>query len=327
MPDLNVRSDAVNVERVMEQIRSRIHEKRGVDYTEQQIQELANVKLEKILDPRGVRSDLLEQFLKRQPASQPPEITPEALRTSKLFDSRSAPIRFVRRLLRPILKLFINPAPLAQGLQSGPRDPLLFELIHNLAVEATRLGIEVKNLRMKVESLTGRLEFNERRARTLESAVVYPPSGNETVAPPPAPRPSPPPARNDYYRPPAQTFTGNAPSPSGGSPPPGASAPAGDRPPQGGGAPFVQGDGSGQRSRRRRRRRGRRNGGAPGSPGGPTMASPSGQPNQASAPGVDAAPAPEASRVEPANERPSEPRSQHEPAPDSGSGGHEPDPQ
>ena len=39
----------------MEQIRTRIQEKRGVDYTEQQIRELAAVKLEKFLDPKAVR--------------------------------------------------------------------------------------------------------------------------------------------------------------------------------------------------------------------------------------------------------------------------------
>ena len=49
----------------MRQIRSRIREKRGVDYTEDEIRELANVKLENFLDPQGVRSDLLEQFRKR----------------------------------------------------------------------------------------------------------------------------------------------------------------------------------------------------------------------------------------------------------------------
>jgi hypothetical protein len=323
MPDPNVRSDSVNVERVMEQIRSHIHQKRGVDYTEQQIQEMANVKLEKILDPRGIRSDLLEQFLKRQPASQPPEVTAEAMRTSRLFDSTSAPIRFIRRLLRPILRLFINPAPLVQVLQGGAHDPVFFELIHNLAVETTRLGVEVKNLKMKVESMSGRLEFNERRARALESAVVYKPSGEEPVAPPPAPRPSPPSARNDYYRPPAQTFNASValPSASGGSAPSVAPASTGDRPPQAGGAPLVQGDGPGQRSRRRRRRRGRRSGGAPGSPSGSTSASPGGQPNQPNAAGTGTAPVTDVPRSEPAPER-VEPRPQEQ-----GTSGHEPDSQ
>ena len=41
MAEFNVRSDSVNVEQIMEQIRARIREKRGVDYTEAEIQQLA----------------------------------------------------------------------------------------------------------------------------------------------------------------------------------------------------------------------------------------------------------------------------------------------
>ena len=64
MAEFNVRADEVNVEQIMHQIRARIREKRGVDYTEEQIQELAKIKLEKFLDPRGLRSDLLELVAK-----------------------------------------------------------------------------------------------------------------------------------------------------------------------------------------------------------------------------------------------------------------------
>ena len=66
MPEFNVRADSVNVEQVMEQIRARIREKRGVDYTEEQVRELATVKLERLMDPRGVRSDLVGQFKRMQ---------------------------------------------------------------------------------------------------------------------------------------------------------------------------------------------------------------------------------------------------------------------
>ena len=61
-------------------------------------------------------------------------------------------------------------------------DQLYYELIHNLVVETTRLGIEVKNLKMRVESLSSRLEFNERRARALESVVVYKPADRRIAA-------------------------------------------------------------------------------------------------------------------------------------------------
>ena len=37
----------------------------------------------------------------------------------------------------------------------------------------TRLGIEVQNLKMRVESLSSRLDFDERRARALEGVVQY----------------------------------------------------------------------------------------------------------------------------------------------------------
>src|SRR5947207_15631030 len=116
MADFNVRSDSVNVEHVMEQIRARISEKRGVDYTEQQIRELAAVKLERFLDPRGVRSDLLDQFRKTQPAYEPPELPNFAFEDETLFESHRGPIRWIRRLLAPFLKMLFNPNPLIQAL-------------------------------------------------------------------------------------------------------------------------------------------------------------------------------------------------------------------
>ena len=148
MADFNVRSDSVNVEQIMEQIRARIRDKRGVDYTEQQIRELAAVKLEKFLDPRTVRSDLLDQFRKAQPAHEPLDVPNFAFEDATLFESHRAPIRWLRKLLLPILKLFFNPNPLIQALHIQSRlntrqravDALHYEVVHNLVVELTRLG-------------------------------------------------------------------------------------------------------------------------------------------------------------------------------------------
>jgi len=255
MPDFNVRSDSVNVEQIMEQIRARIREKRGADYTEQQIQELAAVKLERFLDPRGVRSDLLEQFRRAQPPYSPPELPNYAFEDVTLFESHRAPLRIMRKILRPILKLFFNPNPLIQALNIQSRlntmyaereakreaarhafDQLHYEVMHNLVLETTRLGIEVKNLKMRVESLTSRLEFNERRARALESVVVYKPSPEDRVEPSPQ--------REPRHEEPVQVNREAAVRPL---------VPSGQPP---------QAEGPGQRSRRRRRRRGRRGGGS-----------------------------------------------------------------
>lgn len=175
MADFTIRGDHVNVEQIMRQIRLRIKEKRGVDYTEDEIRELANVKLETFLDPRAIRSGLVEEF-RRQRAMGPEENFDFDEMT--IYDSHRAPIlRKIRRALNPVLKLFFNPNPIIQALHKQSKlnarrhDELQFELLNNLVLELTRLGIEVKNLRMQVEAMSARQEFNERRARALEGLV------------------------------------------------------------------------------------------------------------------------------------------------------------
>ena len=188
MTDFQIRSDNVDVEQIMRQIRARIREKRGVDYTEEEIRELANVRLEKFLDPRGVRSDLIEQFRRKREATLPPNFKFE---DNTLFETHRGFLRFIRRLLNPILKLFFNPAPLIDALhiqaklnaQQASMEPLYYEVIHNLVVEATRLGIEVKNLKMRLESMSSRLDFDERRARALEGVVQYRPGAVPPLQP------------------------------------------------------------------------------------------------------------------------------------------------
>ena len=193
MSDFTVRSDNVDVEQIMRQIRARIREKRGVDYTEEEIQELANVKLEKFLDPRGVRSDLIEQFRRSRAALPPPKNF--SFEDDTLYETHRGIVRWIRKLLNPILKLFYNPNPLIQALhiqselntRNAKReelDTLHYEVIHNLVLELTKLGIEVKNLKMRVESMSSRLDFDERRARALEGVVMYRPGAAAPLQPP-----------------------------------------------------------------------------------------------------------------------------------------------
>ncbi len=189
MTDFQIRSDSVDVEQIMRQIRARIREKRGVDYTEEEIRELANVRLERFLDPRGVRSDLIEQFRRRREATLPPNYRFE---DTTLYETHRGFLRFMRKLLNPVLKLFFNPTPLIDALniqsklnaQQAALEPLYYEVIHNLVVETTRLGIDVKNLRMRLESISSRLDFDERRARALEGVVQYRPGGVPPLQPP-----------------------------------------------------------------------------------------------------------------------------------------------
>ncbi len=264
MPDFNVRSESVDVEQVMEQIRARIREKRGVDYTEQQLRELAAVKLERFLDPRGVRSDLLQRFKERQPQYEKPVLPLYVFEDTTIYETHRGPLRWIRNLLNPILKLLFNPQPISHALHAQVEintlnlereaaqekrrmemETLYYEIIHNLVFELTRTGIEVKNLKMRVESLASRLEFNERRARALESVVAYRPSTDEQGGP------ATPPAESR----PRGGAPASYPQPAGVDAGVSNAAPPVPLPDAGG-----QAEGPGQRSRRRRRRRGRRSG-------------------------------------------------------------------
>jgi hypothetical protein len=262
MADFNIRSDSVDVEQIMRQIRSRIQEKRGVDYTEEQIRELATVRLEKFLDPKNLRSDLLEQFRKSRPpvpSAPAPAEPPYVFDDQTLFATHRGPLAFMRKLMRPILKLFFNPNTLNHVLhkqaefnvdllerQNQERflfersraewNTLYYEILHNLVVETTRTGIEVKNMRMRLESLSSRLDFSERRVRALEGVVQYRPEAVRSRDRRPI----------DADAPREGTAADDAP----------ADVPAG--------TPPAVGDGTGRR--RRRRRRGRR-GAGPGEPG------------------------------------------------------------
>src|SRR5215208_4532070 len=283
MPDFTIRADSVDVEQIMRQIRGRIRDKRGVDYTEEQIRELAAAKLERFLDPTGVRSDLLEQFRSRP--SLPPGFLYQFEDTT-LFDSDKPIVRFFRRLLHPFLKLLFNPNVLSSTLHKQAafnqyvhaHQPLHFELLHNLVLELTRTSIEVKNLKMRLESVQSRLEFNERRARALEAVVQYkteaaggrggrdesrrePRSEGSRAwqAQPRAPQSQPPPSGQP--RPPQQQAA-RPPQQARPPLPPVEPAAGGDEratpgtEPQGGIDPITGGESL--RTRRRRRRRGRR---------------------------------------------------------------------
>lgn len=282
-PEFSVRSDAVDVEQIMKQIRQRIREKRGVDYTEEEIRELANVKLEKFLDPSRVRSELLTYY--RQATSAPTgSIIPQAPPNYAFEDEMpyaSSPglggrtIRLIRKILNPVLKFFINPNPFIHVLnmqgqinaQNTRRidhllvaEQLNFEIIHNLVVEMTRLAVEVKNLKMRAESLQGRLDFAERRARALESVVQYKPGAGAHAE---APR--------------SQGPQGQSGS-SAGQPTREGQGPR-DGEGQGG---VIKGEA--QRNRRRRRRRGRGGAGGGAQGGAPDQGAPQGAAGQADGP-------------------------------------------
>jgi hypothetical protein len=222
-----------------------------VELSNQQIQELAARRLEAILDPRHIKPAMLEQL--RKTAGEPVEIvaSPDdgyTFEDTTLYETHRGLLRLIRRLLNPILKLFFNPTPLVQALNTQARlnqeaaareaererrqaewNALHYDLLHRLVMEVSRVAIDTQALSMRIESLAAKVDFNERRVRSIENAMHQ--------------------GRAPQSQRPAQTEI---------------AAPATPRPGEGATEPVaVEGQGDSPR-RRRRRRRGRR--GGPGAP-------------------------------------------------------------
>src|SRR5688572_463909 len=101
--------ELLDVEQIMRDIRARIAQRHGIELSTQQIQELAARRLEAILDPRTLNTTLTEQ-LRRNTAARAEVVLPKieggyTFDESTLFETHRGVLRFIRRLLKPILKL------------------------------------------------------------------------------------------------------------------------------------------------------------------------------------------------------------------------------
>jgi hypothetical protein len=167
-----IRSDDVDVEAIMASIRKRIEEKRKGLYTDEEIREIAEHRLDAVLDGHEFNSDLIRDF-RAEPGRWNFLFGAETVYES----SRGAVgqlLYVLRRALRPIQKLFWNPNPMISALsRQSDLNAYYVHLLHNLAVEITKLNLEAQDLRNRVLQLQGRLEFQARREKTLEDMVVY----------------------------------------------------------------------------------------------------------------------------------------------------------
>lgn len=177
-----IRSEDVDVEAIMRGIRKRIEEKRKGLYSDEEIRELAEHQLDAVLDAHEFNSDLVADF-RSEPQRWNFQFNPQTLyRSSRGLVGQL--LERTRALLRPVQKLFWNPNPMIAALsRQSDLNAYYVQLLHNLAVEVTKLNLELQDLKNRNLQLQGRLELLARREKTLESMVVY--RDEEAAAPKP----------------------------------------------------------------------------------------------------------------------------------------------
>ena len=209
MAEFNTRTDAVDVTGIMARIRRGIREQRGGDAERQARERAGAaldrcleplrtgsdaVERNRRLTPPG-RFDRDGEG--RSLAPEPFEFDEDTVYVSSR-GTMGKLLYLIRKLLNPVLRLFFDPDPIilammrqaeinsrlldlldrvnAEFERTGRKfaareeiDALNYEVTSNLVTEMTRLAVDMKNHEMLVESVAARLDFDERRARALES--------------------------------------------------------------------------------------------------------------------------------------------------------------
>lgn len=167
-----IKADGVDVERVHRTILAAIEaKKRSGLVSDAELAALQERGLDPVLRGGELRGTLLEELQARD-GEWNYSFDPETVYRSSRGAVGQA-LETIRRLLRPIQKLFWNPNPMISALsRQSDLNRYSAHLLHNLVLETTRLNLELQELRSRNLQLTGRVEMLARRAKTLEDLAA-----------------------------------------------------------------------------------------------------------------------------------------------------------
>jgi hypothetical protein len=185
MSTFSAKGTDIDVEAIMANIRRRIEEKRKGLYTEDEVREIAEMKLDAILDANEFNSDFVAAFRARDEKWNY-RFDPETIYASSHAGGGGL-IRAARRLLNPVLKLLFNPNPIISALsRQADLNRYYVLLLHNMAQELTRANLELTNLKARLRTLGIRVDFQGKREKTMEQ-VVFERESREPREPRPLP--------------------------------------------------------------------------------------------------------------------------------------------
>lgn len=172
MSTFSVKGSDIDVEAVMATIRSRIEEKRKGLYTEEEIREIAEMKLDSVLDASQFNSDFVAAFRARDEQWNF-TFGPDTIYASARGGVGGHVIRLARRILKPVLKLFFNPGPIGGALErQADLNRYYVLLLHNLAAEMTKMNLELTQLKARLRATGAKVEFQTRREKVLEELTT-----------------------------------------------------------------------------------------------------------------------------------------------------------
>jgi hypothetical protein len=186
---------SIDLEALEERIREAIEAKRGVRFTDEELQKLRAAKVQ----PRPRRADLPRGWLEQMPEvrSKLPKISPppgvDESPTVSLYVTGSAGFRgrvlgFLRRVMRPFYRSTLNLEPVLSSMIEATNEQGAWlseltgqldrwherdlHLLHNLVYELTSLNLELGRVKDRINEVTRRLDMLAERERALERLAL-----------------------------------------------------------------------------------------------------------------------------------------------------------
>jgi len=166
-------------EKIEHSLQEKIHKKQ---FTQQDIDDLAAMKLDILPDPQHIRPFFLKQILPEDSLfylNNDYNVTPDLL----WYSSSSQFLSKIRKKLQPVVKLFANLEALIhkQAVYNEKQVAfnstlvhhlrLIHNLIHNLTAELTKLKLEHEELKLYAQSLENQLNFYKEYQKTIDSIL------------------------------------------------------------------------------------------------------------------------------------------------------------
>ncbi len=128
-----IKADGVDVEQIRRAILGEIDRKKGDLYTEEELRALAERGLEPVLQAGELRGELIEEFQARDGQWNFSFDTETVYRSSRGVVGQA--LEALRRVLRPVQKLFWNPNPMISALsRQADLNRYYVHLLHNLVL-------------------------------------------------------------------------------------------------------------------------------------------------------------------------------------------------
>ncbi len=172
-----IHADGVDVVEIMRQIRERIKEKKekGI-YTDEEIQEISDLKIQTFAESSEIDSELLRRLLEPNHGWNIQAGYPIKTHRSGW---KGKLILLAKKLVRPLVRLYTDHLINRQA----QLNLYLVYLSHNLTRELTRLQIEYRKIDYRCQVLQREVDFMKERQRAFEDLAVLQPAADDPGGP------------------------------------------------------------------------------------------------------------------------------------------------